>query len=186
MARVTKVEKARKDIIGGDGKIVVAKGESYYHWTLGFRGRKQISKTYPNKRQLTQSEHLHRIYDFEDALGNISADTPEEFQSEVESFIAEVEEYKSELEDRLSNMPDHLQDSSVLNERIDALESAISELESVDLDYEELSKDEAIESITNGDEDAEVSESDIEDAYESHWLDWLDTKREEIQGVSFD
>lgn len=147
--------------------MLVPKGESYYYWTLGFRGRKRISRTYPNRRQLTQSEHLHRIYDLEDAQCALSQiDDVETLKSEMESFIADVQEYADELQDRLSSMPDQLQDSSVLNERIEALEYAVNELESIDLDYE-------------ADEDAnEVLQAE-------HLASWLSDRNDEIQAVSF-
>lgn len=174
MARVTKVEKARKDIIGSDGKVLVAKGESYYHWTLGFRGRKQISKTYPNKRQLTQSEHRLRIYDFEDSLNGLTANTAEELSEAIECFVGEISEYKDDLEDRLSNMPDHLQESSILNERIEGLDNAINELESMDLDYEEP------------DEDELEANADNADFSKAHLAEWISERLDEAQSIGFE
>lgn len=165
MARLNFVKKARKDIIE-DGKVVIKKGESYYHWTLGFRGRKRVSKTRPDRRQLTQSAHAHRIYDFEDQIADIGTSSPEDMQSAVESLISELEDYKSELESNLESVPEQLQESHVNNERIEALDSAISEFEQIDFDFEY-------------DESSEESEDEQRET-------WMQEKLEEIQGIGLE
>lgn len=166
MARVNFVKKARKDIFQ-NGEVVIKKGESYYYWALGFRGRKQVSKTRPDRRQLTQSEYKLRIYDLEDELARITASSPEDLKSEVGSVVSSINEYKEELESNLDSVPDQLRDLHVNNERIEALDNAVSELEGInfdDFDY---------------DEDAEDSEEEQLDS-------WMEDKLSEIRGVSLE
>lgn len=148
-----------------DDRLLVPKGATYYTWTLGYHGTPQISLTYPNKRQLTQSGHQLRLYDFEDAIEAIEASSPEDLQSAVESIISDLEDYKSELESNLESVPEQLQESHVNNERIEALETAIEEFEGIDLDDFEFN------------EDAEESE-------EEQMENWVQEKIGELQGIS--
>ncbi len=73
--------------------IFIAKGESYYWWAFK-RGGKHFSKTAPKASQLTQSGYLSTLYDIQDRLNEISADTPEDLQSEVEDIKSDLESLK--------------------------------------------------------------------------------------------
>lgn len=132
MPAVHFVKKARKDY----PEHSIQKGESYYWWKFRFGG-KRVSKTPPNRRQLTQSDFQIGIYDLEDALGGLVAD--DSIESRVEEIADQMESLADEQEDKRSNMPDQLQDSevgSMLEERGEALREWAEELRNLDFDLE--------------------------------------------------
>jgi hypothetical protein len=164
MARAHFVKKARKDIKGYDGKIVVAKGESYYWWQ--FRNSpKQVSKTMPRRSQLTRSDFYATMYDIEDAFAELNPESPNELRSFVEDQIAELQNVADECRDKQSNMPDSLQYSptgELLEARAEAVDNIVSDLESITLDGEP------------GTDNAEALK------------EWMKDKIDEVQNVSFD
>ena len=143
-------QKARKDYPSFNIKA----GDSYYWWKFR-HGGKRMSKNYPRRQQLTQSDFLCQVYDLEDRLGEIEADDVETLQSEVESIISDIESLKDDTESNLSGVPDHLQESHINTRRIESLDEWIDELNGID--YAE-------------DEDDE---------------DWLQNKKEEISGIGY-
>jgi hypothetical protein len=132
MARVTKVEHAQKDY----PEYEIKKGDTYYWWKFRFGG-KHVSKTYPNRSQLTQSSFLGSLYDLED---NWSLDR-EDPQGSIEDLKSQVEDLKSQCEESLENMPDNLRENSesgnLLQERIDQCDEWIGNLEGIDADINE-------------------------------------------------
>lgn len=197
MPRVHTVEKARKNY----PEYGIKKGDKYYWWKFRYGG-KRMSKTYPKQSELTQSAYLSAIYDLQDRINGISANTPEDLTADRDDIVSELETLRDETQDRLDSMPEHLQDTSssgdLLRERIDALENAISELEGVDLDYdgpdENELREEALEELGYDGEDedelpdgweGEVKDkmADLEDA---KLQEWLEEKFEEIQNISLE
>ena len=154
----------------------IKKGEEYYHWKFRYGGLHR-SKTPPKPSQLTQSEFLSSLYDIQDRLENISADTVEDIQTEVESIAEELNQMAEECREKHDNMPDGLQEGEVgqmLDERADACESAAGELESVDFEieddqtfYDEVKEE--LEDEIEGELDSEEEADIIEDlANEEH------------------
>ena len=87
MARATHVKKARKDIPGTDIKA----GDSYYWWKFMVGGRggpKHYSKERPRLSQLTQSEYLGTLYDLQDRLSALPADSS--LADEVQSLVDDI------------------------------------------------------------------------------------------------
>jgi len=134
MARVTKVEHARKDYPDHG----IKKGDTYYWWQFAF-GRKQMSKIPPTRQQLTQSGFLHCLYEIQDRIAGLAPETVDDLKSDVEDIISDIEALRDEQEEKRSNMPEQLQESdsgNLLQERYDELDSWASDLQSVDLDFE--------------------------------------------------
>jgi len=158
MPKVTKVLSARKDVPHADIKV----GDTYYWWKFRFGG-KRYSKTYPKASELTQSNYLSQLYDIQDEINGMFAESVEDIEYFIEDIKERLESLKDETEESLNNMPESLQYSptgELLQERIDSLDLAISEFESIDLDFDEES-DESLE-------------------------DWISDKISEIQDVGFE
>ena len=156
MPRVYHVKKARKD------NPVAKKGESYYWWKFAF-GPKCFSKTRPKRSQLTQSEFLSWLYDFEDDFEARfkDIDDPQDLETAIEDACSEISEQRDMCQDNLDNMPDHLQDTSdagmTLQERIDQLDDWENQLQSINIpdkdgdDFKESMENAIQEAIdTNG------------------------------------
>lgn len=132
MPRVHTVQKARKD----QPEHGISKGDTYYWWKFRNSG-KQVSKQYPTKSQLTQSDFLQSVYELENSIGCFTWASVEE---EVEDLIEELSELVETCRESLENMPEHLQESSptgeILQERIDNLEMWVDGL--LNIDYSHL------------------------------------------------
>lgn len=78
----------------------IKKGDLYYYWSVGFRGRKQMSKTPPKPSQLTGSK-MSGAYaaqeGAQDAIGN--ATTPEEVAAALNDAADEIESVADEYQD---------------------------------------------------------------------------------------
>lgn len=136
MARVTHVKKARKAIPEYD----IAVGDEYYWWKFRFGG-KHVSKTYPCRSQLTQSDFLATLWDAQDACSSAVAEAKDEgdFEAAVEELKGELETLRDECEEKRSNLPESLQDvgsGEMLQNRYDQLEEYINNLEGIS--YSEL------------------------------------------------
>lgn len=135
MARAHYVKKAAKSY-KDEG---IKKGEPYWWWKFRY-GSKIRSKTQPKASQLTQSEFLGAIADFEEriaALGKM--DDLDEMKSERDSIVEEIRQLGEEQDEKRNNMPDSLQDSDtgqLLEERQQECENMADELDGVDLDLE--------------------------------------------------
>lgn len=189
--------------------VYIAKGESYYWWAF-LKGGKHFSKTKPKRSQLTQSDYLSQIYDFEDDIDHLSASDfsdASELEAWVDDLKSSLEELRDQQEESKSNMPESLQESptgELLQERYETLENAVSELEGIDAtDYEEPDEDDIRDELKdnvdftsteeqdedeNFDEDEEkkklVSDDDIQFYKDEQLSEWLDEKISEIQNIS--
>lgn len=183
MARAHFVKKARKNYPDAG----IKKGDSYYWWAFQY-GPMIRSKTAPKPSQLTQSEFLSTVYDINERLESLSAETAEDLESEVTSICDDIENLKSETEDKLNNMPEQLQQAQtgeMLQGRIDALDEMVSNLQSV-------SYDEVPESLEGEDKAADALEEAMstvsvekwpaltEDGRKESINDAIDTRKSEI------
>ena len=157
MARATFVKSARKD----NPSAGIKKGDSYYWWAFmqgGRGGPKRYSKTQPTRSQLTKSEFYGTLWDLEDQLGRLKADSYEtvaDLEADIESIREEVETLGSEQSDKHSNMPDGLQQGDsgqLLENRASECDSLASELSN--LDYSEPEEPDAEAIKEHGDKDA--------------------------------
>jgi hypothetical protein len=167
--------------------IGVKKGETYYWWKFRYGG-KRMSKTYPKRQQLTQSAFLGSVYDIEDAISELTAETPEDLELAVESIVGDLENLKDETQSNLDNIQDHLQESHINTRRIEALDEMIDELNGITVnDYDEPDRDEIRSELEQEDDDpdADPSDKEIDDRIESKLRDWIEEKLQEIQAVSY-
>lgn len=147
MPRVHHVKSARK----AQPEHGIAVGDSYYWWAFKTGGRggvKRVSKTYPKRSQLTQSDFLAQLYDIEDELSALTAADGEGLAGTIEDTASRLRDLASEQEDKLSNMPDGLQQGptgEMLQERTDACNNAADELEQIDTDISGKDDDESAE-----------------------------------------
>jgi len=136
MPRVTHVKKARK----ARPEHSIEVGDSYYHWSFAF-GPTCYSKEYPKPWELTQSAFLQSLYQLQDRISNLTAESIDDLQSQVEEITSEIENLGSECQDSLDNMPEQLQDApgagETLTTRIEAMETWGSDLEGVDISADE-------------------------------------------------
>lgn len=153
MPRVHTVKKARKDYPASG----IRRGDTYYHWKFRYGGLRR-SKTYPKPQQLTQSEFMITMYDIQETIANLVAESAEDLATQRDDIAGEIQSLLDETQERLDNMPEHLQESSasgeLLTKRIEALENWISELEDIEteIDMEGYDKEE------NGDKEEWLSE----------------------------
>lgn len=123
-----------------DDVLLVAKGESYWHWAFRF-GPKRVSKEEPKRSQLTQSEWLGRAYALEEQMAEATAETADDLSALKDEWLSEIEGMKEEAEERLENMPEGLRENSssgqTLQEYIDAFEQWHDELDGIDVDIDE-------------------------------------------------
>jgi Skp family chaperone for outer membrane proteins len=164
MARVNFVKSARKDYPEHN----IKKGESYYWWKFNFSKVRHMSKTSPKRSQLTQSSFLSSLYDIEDRIAELKADTLEDLQADVESIKEEIESLRDEVQDHLDSMPDQLRETSsageTLQDRMDNLESWISEFDSLDMEpseYEEANEERKKEIIQELIEEVQATSSGL-------------------------
>lgn len=129
MAR-PKLRTARKDYPG------IAKGEQYWFVQIktGPRSSRTLRQKAPFTRsQLTQSDYLSQLYDWEDEKGNIGdMDSAQDFADRIRTLGEEQSE-------KLENMPEGLRSGSsgeLIQERIDACEAAADEIETIISDWE--------------------------------------------------
>jgi phage gpG-like protein len=175
-------------------KVFIEKGESYFWWSFQYGG-KNYSKEQPKRSQLTQSNYLSQLYDLQDRIEDITADSPESLESAVSELIGEFESLRDETQESLDNMPESLQSSptgELLQERIDCLDGVISELEDIDCDYEEPDEDEIKDEIADDegitpdekDWDDDLADEQIQEKKDEKLQEWLDERISEIQDIS--
>lgn len=175
----------------GDKKLV-EKGQKYYTWAFRF-GPSYISLTPPRRSQLTQSSFLGQLYDLEDRIGEISADSPEDLQSERDDIVSELESLRDETQSSFDNMPEGLQQGDtgqLLEERVNAVEEAISEFEGVELDYDEPDdselESELEEDFTEDPEEVKAHAEAIERLKQEKLEEWLEEKIGELKEISIE
>jgi hypothetical protein len=139
MAKVHHVKAARKPIKEAGVKV----GESYYWWKFR-RGARRVSKTYPRRSQLTQSDFLSQAYDIEDHIAALKAQDymgdPDSLKSDLDDIASEIRSLGEEQADKLSNMPDSLQNGptgELLQQRADECEAWADEIEGIEVDVPE-------------------------------------------------
>jgi len=136
MARANFVQKAAKD----NEKAGIKKGDSYYWWQL-YKSPKQYSKTRPRPSQLTGSTFLSGYYALQERLEDLSIDTLEDLESELNEIAGEIRELGEEQESNKENMPEGLQEGDtgqLLQERADGMGEWADSIESMEfsLDFD--------------------------------------------------
>jgi hypothetical protein len=78
----------------------IKKGDTYYFWSVGFRGRKQMSKTPPRQSQLTGSK-MSAAYAAQEALQDAlaAASSPEEVAEALNTAADEIEAVGDEYQE---------------------------------------------------------------------------------------
>ena len=146
MPKVKKVT-ARKDY----PQFGIKKGDVHYFTQMktGPRSSKVMRQKTPFKRsQLTNSEYLAALYDWEDSKGDIA--TLDDLRASAEA----IREIAEEQQQKLDNMPEGLQQGDtgqMIQARIDACEGAADELDDIVNDWESMEDGEDYE----GDESEE-------------------------------
>lgn len=167
MPRVNFVKRAQKDY----PEYGIKKGEPYYWWKFRYGG-KHVSKTHPKPSQLTQSDYLSRVYEWQER------EAPAEYgdlESTIEELKGELEELRDECDEKFNNMPEGLQQGEtgqLLKSRRDSLYNAISSLESINVDDEDAVKQES--------DDGHDEESESEEERETRHNEALAEKLNEL------
>lgn len=171
MAKVT-IQKANKEYNCSKCGNLICKGESYYKIVERFSSPKiRCAQCKPQRSELTNSEYLSWLYNLQDNLSTLYDLREEEAKDEL---YIELEEQQSDLQDRFDNIPEQLQEGDAgqtLQDRIDSLDSAMS-----DLDYLEFPQREDVY-------DEDLTEEEIDTAYEEALNDYVDAIDEIIQNI---
>jgi len=143
----------------------IAKGDTYYWWKFRYGGKRK-SKTYPRSSQLTQSEYLGWLYDFqEDVAGKLSTDSMESLEQSCQELKDELQEKVDELQEKLDSLPENFQyagPGEIIQERIDSVQGCFDTLDSLEfLEDEEHDEDEKSEAIYELVQEIESAVSDL-------------------------
>lgn len=123
-------QKARKQYVCNRCRQTINPGDMYYRIEMMYspvQFRCQNCK--PHRSELTSSEYLSWLYNFQDNLSN-NYDLHD--YDSISEIISEIEDQKEVLEDKLYSMPEQLQDGEagqILQDRISSLEDTINELD---------------------------------------------------------
>lgn len=175
MARVFSA-KAGKDY-PDDG---IKKGEKYYYWTVGFRGRKQRSPTPPRRSQTIGSETLSNAVAAQEAFEDDidAASNPDDVKEACESAASDPESIIDGFEEKISNLEESFQGGcpaiEETEEQKDSFQSWMDELNSFDIDEHKPDDwPEDVESFDDcGDEDKKTA--------------WLEACKDAARNISFD
>ncbi|KKN90154.1 hypothetical protein LCGC14_0232700 [marine sediment metagenome] len=179
MPRVHHVKKARKD------NPVVKRGEPYYWWKFAF-GPKRFSKTHPRRSQLTQSDFLGQVYDLEDEIGDLKADSA--LNDFTDDFAERIRALGEEQADKRANMPEQLQDAptgEMLEGRQCSCDEWADNFENLDFEFDEDAAKEEVNSDFDDDEH-KPSKAEFEAAIEEKRQEFLDALLEEMQGFRYE
>lgn len=136
-------QKSRKEYVCSKCGRTIQCGEQYHRIVENFhKDRIRCNHCKPERSELTGSEYLQWLYDFQDHLDDRYDLESEDVKDEIYS---EIENMKSDLEERLENIPEQLRDADAgytLQERIDSLDEALSSLDSLDFPDKEEFADE--------------------------------------------
>lgn len=121
----------------------ISKGDTYYYWTPGFRGTKQMSKTPPKQSQLTTSKMAGAYEASESLQAAISAagtidDLTTALDEAVDAIRAVADEYNDAAEattgngNRVPNADEMEEKRDSLNDWADSLDSDKSDIEGMD------------------------------------------------------
>lgn len=163
-------QRARKEYKCGKCGATINAGDLYYRISERFTAPKfRCSHCQPTRAELTGSDYLRWLYDFQDTLSDTYDLRSEDAKDEI---YGELETQRDELQDRLDNMPESLQDSDsgcILQDRISSLEDAMDELDNLaypDRDDVDVDKDDYV--YDPDDETCEYeSQEEADEAYES-------------------
>lgn len=109
----------------------IAKGDKYWYVKIktGPRSSREMRQKEPFKRsQLTQSDYLAQLYDWEDSLAALDS------MEGAEALAEEIENLGSEQREKFDNMPEGLQQGDsgqMLERRAEACEAAAEAIREV-------------------------------------------------------
>ena len=132
MARVHH-RKAAKDY----PQFGIAKGDMHYYVKIktGPRSSREMRSKTPFKRsQLTQSDYLSQLYDWEDSKAEISD------MESAQQFADDIRALGEEQDEKFNNMPEGLQQGDsgqMIEARRDACEAAAGEIEEIISEWED-------------------------------------------------
>lgn len=115
----------------------ITKGEKHWFVRLktGPRSSKELRQKTPFKRsQLTQSEYLSALYEWEDEIADISD------MGEAQDFADRIRTLGEEQQEKFDNMPDGLQQGDsgqTVESRATACETAAEEIEEIISEWED-------------------------------------------------
>lgn len=139
----------------------IKKGDMYWFAKIktGPRSSRTIRQIDPIKpQQLTSSDFLSSIYDFNDEIAGL------EDLDTARDIAERLRELGNEQTEKYDNMPEGFQQGStgeLLQERADACENAADEIEGICDEWETARDEHAVEA--DADEEEEKSESDDEE-----------------------
>lgn len=125
----------------------------------------------PQRSELTNSEYLSWLFNLQDNLSTLY-DLKEE--GAKDELYYELEEQQNDLQDRFDNIPEQLQEGDagqILQDRIDSLYNAMSELDCLEFPQHEDVDDE------------DLTEEEIDEAYEKALNEYVDAIDEIIQNI---
>ena len=131
MARIKHVKAAKDYPAQG-----IAKGDMYYYTKIKtgpYSSRVMRSKTPFKRSQLTSSDYLSQLYDWEDSKAEIGS------MEDAQQFADDIRQLGEEQQEKLDGMPEGLQQGStgeMLTERAEACENAANEIEEIISDWE--------------------------------------------------
>lgn len=146
MARVIQ-RTARKDYPQNN----ILKGEKYYFCQIktGARSSRILRQKTPFRRsQLTSSEYLSTLYDWEDSLSALSS------MDDAQSMADDIRQLGEEQREKFDNMPEGLQQGDtgqMIEERADACDAAADEIEEIIGEWESSKADTDDEADTDDD-----------------------------------
>lgn len=129
----------------------IVKGDKYWFCAIktGPRSSRTLRQLQPFRRsQLTSSDYLAQLYDWEDSLAALAS------MDDAQNLADTIRQLGEEQQEKLDNMPEGLQQGDtgqMIQERIDACENAASEIEDIISEWE------------NQEEPDEDEESETED-----------------------
>ena len=155
----------------------IAKGDMYYYVKIktGPRTSREMRSKTPFKRsQLTQSDYLSQLYDWEDGKAEISD------MESAQQFADDIRTLGEEQDEKFNNMPEGLQQGDsgqMIEARRDACEAAADEIEEIISEWEDAKSTWETEIETYKEEKAAHEAS--QEAYDE-WED-LDEEEQEDQ-----
>ena len=166
-ARITTVQKSRKEWTCGNCRETIAKGEGVRHFAVGFRGMEQHrcmkAECYPTRSEL-ESSAVASVYDAVDSADLASAESADDLYAVRDAIVEACREVASEYES--SEMYDINED---LQQRAETLNDSADELEGWEPENDAPEDEE--------DDDDPEGENETPQSLE----DWLTESRESLQ-----
>ncbi len=120
----------------------IAKGDTYWYVKIktGAYSSRELRQKHPFKRsQLTSSDFLSQLYDWEDSIADFAGT-----HDELQDFADTIRQLGEEQRDKYDNMPEGLQQGDtgqMLEQRADACEAAADEIENIANNWESAYSD---------------------------------------------